>query len=147
MIAQLLTDFPERLAELSRVWIDGQEHELEGYRMHQDAVLLKLAGVDDINAAEPFAGRLVQIPAAERRPLEGGAVYWDQLEGCLVVENGVEIGVVSYLDPTVGTPVLVVDTPRGELLVPFAEEICRRVDVDSKVIEVLLPEGLADLNR
>ncbi len=147
VIAELLTDFPERLSELPQVWIGGREHRIEGSRLHQGAVVLKLAGVDDISSAEPFAGQLVQIPAAQRKELDPGEVYWDQLAGCRVVQNGAEIGIVRHLDPTVGTPVLVVDTPEGELLVPFAEEICRRVDVGAKVIEVALPEGLADLNR
>jgi 16S rRNA processing protein RimM len=47
----------------------------------------------------------------------------------------------------VGTPLLVVDTPQGELLVPFASEICRRIDTAARLIEVELPEGLLDLNR
>jgi len=47
----------------------------------------------------------------------------------------------------VGTPVLVVDTPQGELLIPFAEEICTRVDTAARRIEVALPEGLRELNR
>jgi 16S rRNA processing protein RimM len=46
-----------------------------------------------------------------------------------------------------GTPVLVVDTPHGELLIPFAEEICTRIDTAARRIEVTLPEGLRELNR
>jgi ribosomal 30S subunit maturation factor RimM len=36
---------------------------------------------------------------------------------------------------------------RGEVLVPFASEICRRVDPAGRVIEIDPPEGLVDLNR
>ena len=46
-----------------------------------------------------------------------------------------------------GTPVLVVDTPQGDLLVPLADEICTRVDTAARHIEVALPEGLRELNR
>ena len=46
-----------------------------------------------------------------------------------------------------GTPVLVIDSPRGELLVPFAEDICTRVDVGARRIEIAPPEGLLDLNE
>jgi len=42
---------------------------------------------------------------------------------------------------------LAVDTPNGkELLIPFAEEICRRIAPAEKVVEVVLPEGLQELN-
>jgi hypothetical protein len=46
-----------------------------------------------------------------------------------------------------GTPLLVIDTPQGELLVPLAEEICPRIDIAARRIEVALPEGLRELNR
>jgi ribosomal 30S subunit maturation factor RimM len=47
---------------------------------------------------------------------------------------------------TAGTPLLQVDTAEGELLVPLAEDICRRIDVAARRIDVTLPEGLGDLN-
>ena len=47
---------------------------------------------------------------------------------------------------TAGTPLLQVQTSRGELLVPLAEDICRRIDVAARRIDVTLPEGLQDLN-
>jgi ribosomal 30S subunit maturation factor RimM len=45
-----------------------------------------------------------------------------------------------------GTPLLAVDTSTGELLVPLAEDICLRVDTRARRIDVVLPEGLRDLN-
>jgi hypothetical protein len=47
----------------------------------------------------------------------------------------------------VGTPVLEIETPDGELLVPLAQEICTKIDTAARRIEVILPEGLRDLNR
>ena len=46
-----------------------------------------------------------------------------------------------------GTPILVIDSPRGELLIPLAQEICLSIDLAARRIEVVLPEGLLDLNR
>jgi len=45
-----------------------------------------------------------------------------------------------------GTPNLVVDTTRGELLIPLAQEICVDVDLVARRIVVVLPEGLRELN-
>ena len=46
--------------------------------------------------------------------------------------NGRVLGTVSDVQFTgeevAGTPILVVDSPKGELLIPLAEEICVRVD-------------------
>ncbi len=38
------------------------------------------------------------------------------------------------------------DTGQGELLIPLAEDICKRIDAAARRIEVTLPEGLRDLN-
>ena len=46
-----------------------------------------------------------------------------------------------------GTPILEINSPRGEVLIPLAEEICVRVDTSARVIEVVLPDGLRDLNE
>jgi ribosomal 30S subunit maturation factor RimM len=46
-----------------------------------------------------------------------------------------------------GTPLLAVETRDGELLIPLAEDICRRIDVAARRIEVVLPEGLRELNQ
>ena len=45
-----------------------------------------------------------------------------------------------------GTPLLVVDTLQGELLIPLAEEICTRIDLVARRIEVVLPGGLREVN-
>ena len=46
-----------------------------------------------------------------------------------------------------GTPLLEVDSPSGELLIPLAQEICVQIDTAARRIEVVLPEGLRDLNH
>jgi ribosomal 30S subunit maturation factor RimM len=42
--------------------------------------------------------------------------------------------------------VLEVDTSQGELLIPLAEDICTKIDPHARRIDVVLPEGLRDLN-
>ncbi|GAC1688079.1 MAG: hypothetical protein PVS2B2_26860 [Candidatus Acidiferrum sp.] len=46
-----------------------------------------------------------------------------------------------------GTPMLVVETASGELLIPLAVDICTRIDTTARRVEVTLPEGLRELNR
>jgi 16S rRNA processing protein RimM len=64
------------------------------------------------------------------------------------------VGTVARVDDLAGMPTLVVVQPgaadepdRDEVLVPFSEAFCRRVDVAEKVIEIDPPEGLVDVNR
>lgn len=150
--AELLTDFPERFRPGCRLflWKEGQPRRtvsLEGSWLHKGSIILKFSGVGDISAAQELAGWDVQVPFAERMPLPGSAVYLSDLEGCQVMEKGQALGRIQAVQTGAGTPLLVVETPRGELLVPFAEQICRRIDLAAKVVEVELPEGLRELNE
>ena len=68
---------------------------------------------------------------------------------CSLAEAPVLLGKVQDVyfpgDGQPGTPLLAVQTSRGELLVPLAEDICKRIDVAARRIEVELPEGLKEL--
>jgi ribosomal 30S subunit maturation factor RimM len=46
-----------------------------------------------------------------------------------------------------GTPLLRVETSRGELLIPLAEDICFRIDTVAKRIDARLPDGLRELGE
>jgi len=175
--AEILTDFPERLTKLREVWLwngaadaPAQIHASgePGKAPHKAIVercwlsvarggqaVFKFSGVDRIEDVEPLRGLQVQVPISQRMELPGGSYYISELEGCEVweifAEGGGEalktkLGTVSGVSAA-GTPVLEVETPEGEVLIPLATEICRRIDVSARRIDVVMPEGLRDLNR
>ena len=101
--------------------------------------------------ARKLVGLEVQVPLADRVKLPAGSYYISDLVGCAVREkHGGDVGLVRDVeihgDVISGTPNLVVDTARGELLIPLAQEICVNVDLAARQIEVVLPEGLRELN-
>jgi 16S rRNA processing protein RimM len=154
VLADLLTDFPERFAERKRLFLQGPKSaprpvELEKHWLHQRRVVLKFVGIDSIDDAETLRGLEVCIPRAERAPLEDGAVYISDLIGCLLVDSRTqgEVGKIAGVDREASaTPMLVIETPPGEVLVPFAKAFAPRIDLAAKRIEMQLPEGLLDLN-
>ena len=106
--------------------------------------------MDSIPAAEKLRGLEVQVPLADRAKLPAGRYYISELIGCEIFERATpareKIGTVRDVQ-FAGTPLLAVETPQGELLIPLAEEICTRIDTGAKKIEVILPKGLRELNR
>ena len=149
--AEILTDFPDRFQSGHELLLsDGttsQPGVLEGSWFHKGRVILKFRGCGSITAAEALVGLWIEVPRSERRSLPPGVVYLADLIGCVVRENGQTLGTVEAIEETGATPVLNVHTAEGELLVPFAEEICQTVDVEKREIQVRLPEGLKELNR
>lgn len=156
IVADLLTDFPDRFASRRRLYLLASESDimparevaLEWHWLHKGRVVLKFSGVDSITEAEALRGLFVAIPASERAPLSDDSVYVSELVGCEVVDvasSDAAIGVVKDLDRDAG---LLVVQPRkgGEVLIPFAKAYLVRIDPSTKRIEMRLPEGLLDIN-
>jgi 16S rRNA processing protein RimM len=176
VFAEILTDFPEKFAQRRRLWLlhenisapkmpvsrgDMSAHslprevELSHHWLHKGGVVLHFAGVDSISAAEELAGLVVAIPREERMPLSADEVYIGDLIGCVLVDVTHDerrvIGEIEDVDRTAGhVAMLVVKSPdqsSEEILIPFAKEYLRCVDVEAKRVEMALPEGLVDINR
>ena len=161
MAAEILTDFPNRLTRLksAQLWNGRSEPPrsalirscwLSHSRGGQAIFLFE--GSDSISDAEKLVGLEVQIPLSERISLPAGSFYVSDLVGCEVYERdgGKLIGRVRDLqfpgEELKGTPLLEVDSASGELLIPLAQEICVQIDPTAHRIEVVLPEGLRNLN-
>jgi 16S rRNA processing protein RimM len=115
ILAELLTDFPERFDTQKRVFLapanfTGPESEARVAEVaahwlpvgkNEGRIVLHFTGVDSINAAELLSGLDVIIPATERIELEDDdASYISDLIGCTVFDladskNAVTVGIVT----------------------------------------------------
>ncbi len=172
VIADLLTDFPEKFAQRRRLWLlpapavgsEGASHravtsnslptpreiELLEHWLHKGSVVLHFASVNSISDAETLSGMIVAVPREERAELAEDEIYIGDLIGCTLVDVSGEptpVGEVEDVDRTAGpVPLLVVRGVRGEILIPFAKSYLRKVDLQGRRIEMALPDGLVDLN-
>jgi 16S rRNA processing protein RimM len=146
------SDVPDRLhpgLRLLALAEDGTRRELkiEDAWPHKEFLVLKFAGVGSISEAEPLVGCELQVPSGERAQLEEGAAYVSDLVGCTLSDHGRELGVISDVRFGAGeAPLLVIGSGKSELEIPFAQEFLVRVDLESKRIEMNLPEGLLEVN-
>jgi 16S rRNA processing protein RimM len=156
VLAEILTDFPSRFEDAHRVFLDVPGHHPQGVTvehtwLHKGKVVLKFAGISSINDAETLRGRLVLVPAEQRVALSANQYYLWELKGCqVVVENGElrkPLGIVTEIERTGGVDLLHVADGSREVLVPFAEAICKVIDPESRLIVIEPPEDLLDLNR
>jgi 16S rRNA processing protein RimM len=176
VFAELLTDFPEKFEERRRVWLlrervagagehaassrgdsGPREVELVSHWEHKGGVVLHFAGVDSISAAEALTGLIVAIPREQRALLGEDEAYLSDLVGCTLVDVAVAekpggapvaVGEIEDIDLVSGpAPLLIVRGTRSEILIPFAKNYLRRIDLEHKRVEMALPEGLVDLNE
>jgi 16S rRNA processing protein RimM len=165
VIAQILTDFPEKFTDRKRLWLLAdagasaspartsapREVELIAHWLHKGGIVLHFAGVDSISAAETLKGLIVAVPRSERAALAEDEVYTGDLIGCALVNvagaEPVIIGEIESVDRTAGpVALLVVRGAAGEVLVPFAKGYLRSIDLNARRVEMALPEGLVELN-
>ncbi len=129
-----------------------REVQLENHWLHKGGIVLHFAGVDSISDAERLAGLIVAIPRDERVALAEDEVYIGDLIGCALIDIArpdapVVVCTIENVEREAGpVPLLLVHAAAGEILVPYAKDYLRKVDLDAKRVEMALPEGLADLN-
>jgi 16S rRNA processing protein RimM len=173
--AELLSDFSARFSALSHIYLakeSGTPYRVAVERFwmdqnHPGQGVFHFEGSHTISDAEKFRGLDVFLPIEERVALPAGQYFVTDLIGCTVFEIATGesklaspacdaeiaprvIGTVRDVffpgESVAGTPLLQVLTPSGELLIPLAEDICKRIDVGSRRIDVILPEGLQGVN-
>jgi 16S rRNA processing protein RimM len=159
VVADLLTDFPDRFAAHPSVHLQApgaavpnRTAQVVQARPHAGRMLLKLSGCDSMNDAEALRGFVIVIPWEERAPLDSDSVYIADLIGCRLVDttSGHAVGEIIGVDRESSQLDLLVVLPtqagRGELLVPFVKAYAPAWDLDQRTIRMALPEGLLDLD-
>lgn len=173
---ELLTDFPDRLKEFREFFLSVEKGPVRAVQLksfwadrnHPGFGVFHFEGVSSIGDAEKLRGVEIQIPFEQRISLPAGKYFITDLIGCSVFElpsapqpvssspcslseAPMLLGKVQDVffpgESQPGTPLLSVDSNSGELLIPLAEDICTRIDVAARRIEVLLPEGLRDTEK
>lgn len=159
VIADILTDFPERFAERRRVWLlprDAEEApreaEIERHWLHKGRVVLKFVGVDSISDAAVLSGLRVAIPREQRAQLADDAVYVADLIGCHLIDEAGgagDLGPVLDVERGAGDALDMLVLKSGEeeeLLIPFAKAYLVSLDLDARVLRMRLPAGLTTIN-
>jgi 16S rRNA processing protein RimM len=100
------------------------------------ALVARLEGHDDRDAAAALRGKSVAVPRAALPQTQSGEYYWADLIGLAVVNgNAQALGRITGLLQTGANDVLVVAGER-ERLIPFIAEVIRDVDLDAGVMRV-----------
>ena len=151
VIADLLTDFPERFADLETVRVIKSNGDpillrLEKHRLHKGRVLLKFSGYDDMNGAEALRDARVMITHDQLIELPEDSFYEFDLVDCNVLTiSGQSVGCVVGVQHFGAAPLLVVRDDDREHLIPLVTSICPEVDIAHKRIVIDPPEGLLEL--
>jgi len=145
------TDDVRRFDALKTVTLRGKrgltDYDVERVRYQKNLVILKLAGIDDIDKANLLRGEELVVTRENALPLDEDEYYVKDIEGMAVVtEDGENLGTLADILVTGANDVYVVRPIEGkDLLIPAIKQCILRVDYDTRIMMVSLLEGLRDL--
>ena len=135
-------DGPEFLMGIGHLHIGGLSYAVESAKEHKHLLIVKLRGVDDVNAAMLFKGKIAFFDR-EEAPLPEGRYFIQDLLGLSVIddESGARLGKLADVLMMPAGQVYVV---RGEkeYMIPAVPEFVREIDMKEGVIRVRLIEGM-----
>lgn len=144
------TENAKRFEKIKKVLIkkkenDFEEYEVQSVRYQKDVVLLKLKGIDDIDAAERLKSQSLIIPREAAKKLEEDEFFIADLIGCSVYEKEEKIGELVDIFTAGAADVYVIKREgKNDLLLPALKSIVKKIDVENQKIDVEIPRGLDD---
>ena len=131
-------DGPEILCEFDRVRIAGREYNVQSCRIQKSCNLLKVEGIDTMEAAQAMRGKTVEL---YREDIDDEVIFAAELIGVEVYADGENIGkIVEVLDYP-GNSVYVVKGEH-EYMIPAVKQFILSTDMEKNEMQVKLIEGI-----
>ncbi len=138
----------ERFVRIDEVFLgeekaEGHPFKVETLEIKKKGFLLKLKGIDDVDAAGRWAGTEVLAATSLLEKLPDGEYYWRDLIGLHVYsEEGKLLGKIEAVFPTGSNDVYVCAGGEREILLPAIADVIREVDTGKGTMIVRLLKGL-----
>lgn len=134
-------DDPADLLDFDRFFLDGREYAVEHSSLQKSMILLKLEGVDSLEAAARLRGKELCI-AREDVELDQGVMFIADLIGLPVYAGERLIGNITEVMTPPGNDVYVVQGPGKEYLIPAVREFVEELNPEAGYVRVHLIEGM-----
>lgn len=139
--------YKERYEELDRIIVDGKNYKIEKIRYQNDMVILKLAGVNDRNAAEALKTKDVFITEDDLAELPEDTFYIRDLIGLEVRDFDTDrvLGKLKdVLQPSSQDVYVIKAAAGGEFYVPAVSEFVKEVNLEEGYVKIKPIEGMIE---
>ena len=131
-------DSPDILCEFDRVRIDGTQYDIESCRIQKNCNLLKLKGIDTMEAAQAMRGKTVLL---YREDIDDEVIFAAELIGVEVFCDGEKLGEITEVLDYPGNSVYVVKG-EYEYMIPAVKQFILSTDLESNTMQVRIIEGM-----
>ena len=131
-------DSPELLCEFDRCRIGGKDYTMESVRVQKTCNLVKLSGVDTMEAAQAMRGKVIEL---YREDIDEDVIFGAELIGVEVYEGDALLGKITDVLDYPASSVYVV-SGEHEYMIPAVSQFILSTDVDANRMQVKLIEGM-----
>ena len=131
-------DSPEDMCGFTRCRIGGKDYAITACRVQNTCDLLRLEGVDTMEAAQALRGKTVTL---YREAMDEEVIFAGDLSGMEVFSQAERIGELTQVLDYPGNQVYVVKGER-EYMLPAVKEFILSTDLEANRMEVKLLEGM-----
>jgi len=131
-------DSPEDLCDFDRCRIDGKDYEIEQCRVQKTCNLVKLSGIDTMEAAQAMRGKKIEL---YREDIDDEVIFAAELIGMEVFAESEKIGKIREVLDYPGNSVYVVKGEH-EYMIPAVKAFILNTDMEANTMEVRLIEGM-----
>lgn len=122
----------------------GTCYDIKSVSYQKENAIVKLAGIDSIEEAEKFKGKIMYA-SRDEFDLPDGVYFIADLIGISVYEEDNLLGRIDDIFPAGGCDVYSIKKGKEEILFPALKENILETDIENKIMKVKIPEGLLDL--
>ena len=131
-------DDPEMLCEFERCRISGKEYVMEQVRGQKTCNLVKLQGIDTVEAAQLLLGKTLEL---FREDIDEEVIFAAELIGVEVFAEGEKIGKITEVLDYPGNSVYVVNG-QYEYMIPAVNQFILETNMEENTMQVKLIEGM-----
>ena len=144
-------DFPDDYQKLESVFLEQKGKLIlffiTSISINNGKARIHFEDIESIEEAKNLVKSKIFLPLSLLPTLKKGQYYFHDLIGCKVYENKTKIGIIKNVIDLRGNQLLAIDSEGDEILLPLKEELLTDVDLSTKKISVILPEGLIDIYK
>ena len=148
MRVQPCCDTTSFLTKFKKFYLDREGNsflEVVSSREHGNICLLKVKGIDSIEEAERYRGKVIYIDRADYK-LQDGQYFVADIIGCEVYDanSGERLGKISDVSETGANDVWHIENNGAEYFVPNIPEFVKNVDIENAKVMIAPIKGMFD---
>ena len=131
-------DGPDIMCEFDRCRISGKEYTIEQCRIQKTCNLVKLSGIDTMEAAQAMRGKIIEL---YREDIDDEVIFAAELIGVEVYADDVLLGKITEVLDYPGNSVYVVNGEH-EYMIPAVNQFILSTDLETNTMQVKIIEGM-----